>query len=280
MIEIKNAVEFNEKLKAFRSSHKKVLTNCFMMPDEIGKLAASGSIFISEYPDWLFVICDRKGYKNLYYYATEEADPIFAGKLVADNGYNDLYIDIVTRSGRGDTHTPARLIECGLAENYKSYQRMQIPTKDIDLEKLSVSLHDGYRVSTDYCNTEELHSLWKCNLDEKSTPLPGKDELEAFCRDGNLITVLDNNNELCAVVVLDVGAKNVLVQHLAVSPLHRRKGLANYIMSKALIIACEKELKTATLWVDRKNSSAIALYDRLGYTVDGMICDQLYMKGN
>ena len=137
----------------------------------------------------------------------------------------------------------------------------------------------GYSLSDDYCVPEEFNKLWKMSLDEKSTPLPTDSEIKSLCDDGCLYSTIDSEGNLTGVLMLTVSSKQALLQHLAVSPLHRRKGLAFTLFQRSFLAARDKELTMLKLWVDRENMSAIALYDRTGFVTDGMICDQLYMKG-
>lgn len=280
MNKIENSVQFNALVKEFRGKCSGVLSNCFLMGAEIDALAAEEKLFAAEFPGWLLIICDREGYSNLYYYADKNADTAYVSQFMKNIGDREVYLDVVTRNGRGDNETPDRLINGGAAEKYKSYQRMQLAVKDIDFDALEINISDGYTLSDSYCNCEEIHRLWSVALDEKSTPLPTESELKELCDDGCLLSVLDSEGKLAGVIMLGVSSKQVTLQHLAVSPDHRRKGIALCLCHSFFLASKEKELTLIRLWVDRANLSAIALYDRLGFTVDGMICDQLYMKGN
>lgn len=279
MTRIENSAQFNEIVKNFRSKYGKVLSNCFLMPSEIDGLASNNSLFVAEYPGWLLIICDREGYSNLYYYTDGISSTDCVGEFLNSLENREVYLDIVTRSGRGDNDTPSRLIADGIAEKYKSYQRMQLPVKNIDYDSLVISVADGYSLSDDYCVPEEFNKLWKMSLDEKSTPLPTDSEIKSLCDDGCLYSTIDSEGNLTGVLMLTVSSKQALLQHLAVSPLHRRKGLAFTLFQRSFLAARDKELTMLKLWVDRENMSAIALYDRTGFVTDGMICDQLYMKG-
>jgi ribosomal protein S18 acetylase RimI-like enzyme len=156
---------------------------------------------------------------------------------------------------------------------------MQLPVKDIDFGAVEISVADGYRLCDDYFNPDKFNELWKSSLDEKSTPLPTSEELRTLCDDGCLFSVVDSEEKLAGVAMLTLSSKQALIQHVAVSENHRRKGLALSLLKRCFLAADEKKLTMLRLWVDRENMSAIALYDRTGFVTDGMICDQLYMKG-
>lgn len=279
MIEIKSPEELGALVKGFRARKGKPLTNCFLMPDEIAALVSEGRLCAEESEDWLLLLCDRDDYSGLYYYTAEGADLQPVKEFLSRVREKDVFLDAVFRQGRGDMLTPSALITGGIAEEYKSYQRMQLSVGEIDFSAVDVSLPEGYEMTTAYCDCEKLSALWKEALDEKSTPLPKEDELKKLSEEGHLYSVLDSQGDLAGVAVLSVSGKQALIQHVSVSPSHRRKGLAAALMSRCFLCAREEELTVLRLWVDCKNLSAVALYDRVGFVKDGMICEQLYMKG-
>lgn len=281
MIKIKSPEEYNSLVKAFRIRKSKPLTNCFLMPDEISAVTSEGRLFAEESEDWLLLLCDRDDYYSLFYYTCEDADTTAVAEFVNSVRDKGVFTDIVTRQGRGDMLTPEKLIKDGVAEKYKTYQRMQLQLaeKDTDFSPAAVVLPEGYGTYTDYCDCEELRALWKESLDEKSTPLPKNEELKKLSEEGHLFAVLDPKGNLAAVVVLSVSGKQALIQHLSVSPSHRRKGIAASLMNRCLISAKKEGITVLRLWVDCENLSAVALYDRLDFQKDGMLCEQLYMKG-
>lgn len=280
MIEITNARQFYDMVNAFKQENANTLTNCFFMPDEVTALAGGKRLFAINLPEWLLILCKRDDYCNLYYYATEAADASFVAMAIKELKNNSIFLDVVSRGGRGDFLTPEKLTDYGCAEKYKTYQRMQLPLKNIDFNSLSPKLAEGYTLSYDYCNYNALSKLWKEALDEKSTPLPTENELIQLAKEGKLLTVHSPENEPAGVVMLSVTAKQGLVQHLVVSANHQRKGLARFLMTMCQIRAQQLQLNMLRLWVDCCNTSAIALYDNLNYKTDGMLCHQLYMKGN
>lgn len=279
MIEIKTFDEINSAVKSFRAEHGKILTNCFMMPGEIDSLASAGKLFMHEADAWLLLLCDRDDYYSLFYYTTEDSDPLAVREFVSGITDKGIFMDIVTRSGKGDLLTAEKLIKSGAAENYKTYQRMQLDIKNSDFSDLEIILPEGYVISDNRCDSEKINILCRKALDEKSTPLPGEEELMKLTAEGNLFTVYDSNDDLAGVLLLTVSGKQALFQHLCVSSGHRRKGIAAALSHKCILRSVQENISVLRLWVDCKNSSAIALYDRLNFKNDGMVCEQLYMKG-
>ncbi len=279
MTEIITTAQFYDTVNTFKTVSEKTFTNCFLMPDEIKLLISQRRIFVKNLPEWLLIFCNREDYTNLYYYTTENSSASCIKEFLKDFENNNIYTDIVSRFGKGDLATPEKLVAYGCAEKYKTYQRMQLSFKDVDSNFSNSKLPEGYKLAFDYCDFDALTELWKQTLDEKSTPLPQKDELLQLCKGQNFLTVLTENNELAGVVLLSASSKQGLIQHLAVANKHRRKGLAMHLMNSVILTAKQHNLNMVRLWVDCNNSSAIALYDQLDFKPDGMLCEQLYMKG-
>lgn len=275
MLEIKSAEQYNEEVKLFRKNCSAVHTNCFLMGGEIEELIGKGRLFIERRPGWLFIVCDRDDYSNLYYYTDEGSNTDIFKEFTAENNDREFYVDIVTRNGRGDSITPQRLIDTSAVKKYKTYQRMQLPLKNIDFDSLEINIADGYRAVNDYSDYDELISLWKECLDEKSTPLPSEEEVAKLSGEGKMFAVVTDEGNLAAVIILTTTAKQGLLQHLVVSPKHRRKGLAASLMLSGFVSAEDMGLTMLRLWVDCENHGAISLYERLGLVNDGMICEQL-----
>lgn len=279
MTEITSTEQFYDIVNTFRNSFEKTLTNCFLMTEEIKLLISQKRIFVKKLPEWLIIVCQRDDYCNFYYYTTENSSASYVKEFLNTPGNDEIYLDAVSRFGNGDLVTPEKLISFGCAEKYKNYQRMQLSLKNIEPDLFKSDLPDGYKLSVNYCNYNALIDLWKQTLDEKSTPLPQREELLQLCQEQNLLTVLNENDELAGVVILSTSSKQGLLQHLAVAKNHRRKGLAMFLTTAVISKAIQCNLKTIKLWVDCNNLSAIALYNQLNFKPDGMLCEQLYMKG-
>lgn len=278
MTEVKSAAHFNEIIKAFRAGHGKLLSNCYLMTDEIEELAKSGRLFVAEYRDWLFIISDSSDYSNIYYYTVEDSDPETARLLLSETGDRNLFIDVVTKNGRGDTQTPEKLIRAGFASPYKKYIRLQQLTREMDLEKYTPVLADGYYWANDYSNYDEALRLWKSSLDDKSTPLPTKESFLRHKKDGSILFVVDGKNDLAAVYLVSISGNQSLLQHLAVSPDHRRKHLGDTLICKSFHYCRDRGVKKFLFWAFAENTPILNLMKHYGFTEDGTLCDQLIVN--
>lgn len=278
MIKITNASELNERVKSFKALHSKVLSNCFLMPDEINRLAESGNLHIAEYPGWLFVISDTPDYSNLYYYTCENSDAEEAKKLLADSGDRELFIDIVTKNSRGDRETPEKLIKAGFASPYKNYVRLYQFVKDMDFDKYNPVLAEGYHWCEDFDDYETALKLWKFGLDEKSTPLPTKESFYNHKQDGSILFIVDDNKELAAIYVISVSGNQALLQHLSVSTNHRRKHLGDSMICKSFHYCRDRGVKKFIFWAFEENVPILTLMKRYGFSEDGTRCEQLIVN--
>ncbi len=60
------------------------------------------------------------------------------------------------------------------------------------------------------------------------------------------------------------------ITNVAVSPLHRRKGLAKRLICRMIALAKERKLSCLTLEVRESNTPAISLYESLGFSKVGL----------
>lgn len=93
---------------------------------------------------------------------------------------------------------------------------------------------------------------------------------------------MDEINNPCAVyyvalsgelIVAYAGAWFILdeahITNLAVDPDYRHRKIATGLLSKIIEASGERKIKSLTLEVREKNASAISLYKRFGFTVEG-----------
>ena len=161
---------------------------------------------------------------------------------------------------------------------YKSYMRMSYPLAGKTTADYNWVLPEGYHLAETLPDPNSILDLWKLSLDEKSTPLPEPDMIKRIYDAGTLFCIVDQAGELACAAMLNVEGNHALMQHVSVSPNHKRKGIGGCAMKMRIRKAIELGVKTLRLWVDRANDPAIALHEKTGFTPDGMICYQYMIE--
>ena len=274
MIEVASLEAYKSIVSGFKSGGERALSNCFLMPDEVQRLTAEKKLFALLNSEWLFLLCDRRDYFSVYYYAFASSAADTAKGLFEEEKFSkELLLDVTFRGANGDRSTVKTLVSGGVFGEYKIYKRMVLSLRKAEEGEFKTKIAPGYRLekSDDY---ETVLSLWKTGLDEKSTPLPNREAFEAFEREGLFFALKDEKNETACVLVLNRRGKNALIEHLVCSPEHRRRGLAKSLFLLALQSAKEMGVLDARLWVDEKNTPAVSLYEKLGFLDDGTKSEQ------
>lgn len=283
MNKMKNIQEFNGIITSFQKKYKKITTNCYFMREELTDLIQGGSLYLWEDSGIIYVLCDRIDYYNLYYYLGEN------GSLPDDFTFMDytvrndapVLLDSIYSRNRQREKNPfiSQMLSGRKLQEYKQYQRMAMKLADLSPLDLSYGFPEGYRLRERPSQYTEILSLWKTALDEKSTPLPDRFQLEKLERE-ELLSCIESIEEggLCAAATLNLQKNLGLLQHLAVFPNHRRKGLANSLCKRVISQAVHSGAKVLRLWVDTKNKAAITLYEREGFSPDGILCNQYLYK--
>lgn len=82
--------------------------------------------------------------------------------------------------------------------------------------------------------------------------------------------VAEQGGEVVGYLGTHIVADEMSVTNIAVSPAHRRKGIANALLAAADAVATRENLFRITLEVRVSNDAAIALYERNGFVKDGI----------
>lgn len=280
MLCLSDLKQFSELLSEYRKSYPKAETNFLMMPGEITELCNRKMFFVSQSEGFLKILCDRGDYYNFYYYADKQISQLDIADVLEKAWDKDILIDVVISEKRNMTigFPITNMVSDDIISEYKSYQRMIFCADVSDAERYTHSLAEGYSNEKCEFDYDAIISLWKDALDERSTPLPEKQELEEIFNDGRVLTVYSEEKRLSAVGVLSTSGRQAVIQHIAVSKADRRKGLARYVFGKLLLLASSLNIRVIRLWVDKENLPAVTLYDREGFEPDGMICKQYIFR--
>lgn len=83
-------------------------------------------------------------------------------------------------------------------------------------------------------------------------------------------TVAEHMAEVRGYLGAHIVADEMSITNIAVSPSHRRQGVARALLQDATIAAQQKNLTRITLEVRVSNEAAIALYESMGFVKDGI----------
>lgn len=269
MKKITELKQFTEIAKNYRRAE----TNFFMLPAHISALCEQGVLYASENNGIFKILCSRDDYFNFYYYAVENAEFEFSDVLtIADD--KDILLDTVS-SKDSESNFIAGMLSKNIIDRYKVYQRMTLDIHNYD-RSFDGELCEGYSENGKF-NPREIIKLWRDVLDEKSTPLPDAEQLTEINSNKRLITVY-NGDRLSGTGMLEITGKRAVLQHLSVSPIDRRKGLADYIVTRIIRLAADNNIRILNLWVDKENLPAVNLYVHKGFVPDGIISKQYIFK--
>ena len=276
MEKINSPKEFAALIKDYKKNHKKVLSNCFFLPDEVEYMTKQQKLFVESREDLLCFYTEEADCWRLYYYME-------AGMPVAiEKKDKPLILDYVFR---GEEEEKLRAsgseswIRAGFAP-YKRYRRMECAGEafcpPVDQEEKLSAYPMEFLKETDY---HTVQKLWRESLDVYSTLLPEREEFTEFCQKGQLLGMRLSDGEAGAVIIAIPKGRTGFLQHLVVSPEFRGLGMGRTLFCKATEhLLAEEKTQKVNFWVDEENIHAIEIYKRMGYVYDGFISRQFKLE--
>jgi GNAT superfamily N-acetyltransferase len=76
------------------------------------------------------------------------------------------------------------------------------------------------------------------------------------------------DGELAGVIEIIPAADHLLLENLAVTPAHQRKGLGRRLMARVEALARARGLKLVRLYTNKAFASNLAFYQKLGYAIE------------
>lgn len=274
--EIISLDQYSNIIKEFKSRHGKVDTNNYFMQDSIEQYILENRIHYVLSDEILYFFMDEYDYSKLIFYLPVGK----AASLVKIR--QTVLIDFVFRKNKKMIYVEmlcSKWQECGFRE-YKSYQKMILYVKKKEiLENLLPELCEEFVLgNNDISCAEPLLDLWRNGLDEKSTPLPGIDEIRDCILRKEILYIKSRNGDLCGAIRYVQTGKTFNLHHLVISQKYRRKKLGKYLMEMIIHKAIEIDIDYCKLWVDIKNKAAIELYLKCGYVLENIYSKQIILN--
>lgn len=279
---VKSSGQFGELAKEFKKAHKgSVQSNCFFLPSEVEEMTAKNKLYVKKTEEGLYFLVREEECGRLYYYIDKDKEPsVPANEFFIGKGA--VILDYVYR-GEEQTALKKGGYEKWLGKGfrpYKKYRRMECmkggfhPPKDyVESEK---SFQVEMAAEGDYL---EVTALWKKSLDVYSTFILEEKEFEESCKKGEIIIMRLPDRTIFAASMAIKKGKTAFLQHLAVEPSLRGKGIGKAMFCAIVDFAFDEyEVDKENFWVDEANSRAIGMYVKSGFVNDGTFSTQFILE--
>jgi hypothetical protein len=273
---VNNLAHFDTLLKEFRSDGKRIITNCYLMPDEITRLTRRGFLTFRRGNNHLILFHEKADIYRLYFYFNRRPDELRGVKLPKIT--KPITLELVYY----ETSKPDHLedienfwVENGFNFFTAFYQTaMSNPLKETDPD-IPIKIDPGsYHITlANPTQAREIADVWKSNLGIIVAANPFEDELAMQISEGQVYIVMDQDNAVAATQQITRSGKVGTLFHGACVEKHRRNGLL-----RALIHTClnkNKDLTRWVSWVEENNHPARMMHKNIGLEINGKISRQL-----
>lgn len=278
---IKSLVQFSGLVKEFKKAHKgSVQSNCFFLPSEVEEMTAKKKLYVKQTEEGLYFLVREEECGRLYYYIDKEKVPsvnpseFFIGK-------GAVILDYVYRGGEEQALTRGGYDKWLLKgfQPYKKYRRMECRKGEFHPPKDYVESEKSFKVEK--ATKEDYHAvttLWKKSLDVYSTFILEEREFEESCDKGEIIIMRLADGTIFAASMAIKKGKTAFLQHLAVEPDLRGKGIGKAMFCAIVDFAFDEyEVEKENFWVDQANARAIGMYIKSGFADDGTYSTQFIL---
>lgn len=253
-----------------RNSETQIFANALLPMDRLKELIVTGNAYILEQDDTIAVLYQEKECYRMYciYTTCKTAmDIAVQGTIMTDIVFSN-------ENSKKSNEIFVKWLESGGFINYReNLQMLLIQSNDSDRH---IEIPEGYYVDL-LPDAAKVEALWTTYLDPYSIEISGREEIERRISSGNVFTLKNEKGEIvCAALEHRVGNK-VLIQHVVTESKDRNKGLAKKILSIMIEELGKERAGYFWLWVEKRNTPAVKLYQSLGFCI-GKACSVQYRQ--
>ena len=266
---VRDLNQFSSLIREARSSGQPILTNCYLLPAEINASLAKNALFWKAAAGGVLFLREEAAFYQLYYF-------INPNNLT---GFQALNKPVVLEWVYRDSGKPSSVANpvscwetCGFAI-YHTYLRMELagtanpPPSPASNRYRTAGARPG--------DMDAICRLWAGIVDRFTTATPAADELADLIARQLIHCVMDEQDNVVAVLQAQQAGKVYTLNHLAVDPAHRRQGLGHRLMQFGIDQARGLGARKILLWVADDNVAARQLHQSLGFEYDGKVTVQL-----
>ena len=280
MERVRDAAHFNALVKELKAGVERVLTNSYLLLDEIEHYAVRSRLDFSPLDGGLLFLFRERDFFSAYYYLDARRYEETAIDLKKNVSVAPILLSHIFIEGRAPDYLAAMekfWMANGLAFNGQ-FRRLTLNISDW-VDQSSNRDRQIEANKTQYAQKEQcsqIQMLWQNNLDVLSAALPFEDELEEAIERREIPIILDVNGEIIAAMQFARKGRTAIINHVVVDQRFRRRGLAAELLRDCF--ARNTDLKQVILWVAEDNIPASSLYTKLGFRPDGKITRQLLLQ--
>lgn len=235
---------------------KGVLTNNYMMPNEVEGHLANGMLGFVKTGHNLFLLVNKGNCYRVYYYILDLTETV---EFPDDSNYA---IEILYR---GDNFYPQREIDywktCGFETNLirdfyiGKAKDMVMRSVESDVEIILAKTVEEVKFAL---------NLFNSYFDSYTADFISDDEIPALLEEHS-ISVAKSGDDLLGACHAYEKSNVIYLGHLAVSRNARGKKVSRLLMQEMIERLWRDDKTRYSLWVQRNNNVAVSLYETLGY---------------
>lgn len=278
MYKIVSVGQFASLVKSFKKNHVSLQSNCFFLPSEVEEMTGKGKLFAEETREGIYFFVVEEECSRMYYYIEKSQTPSIKPEKY-DILKKPVILDFVFKGEAGlNKAGSGKWLDKGFRP-YKQYRRMECTRENFnppDDYVQSINKFQIVKINPDDYGAVAV--LWRSGLDVYSTFLQERREFEESCKKGEILGMRLKDGTPGAVAMAIKRGRTAFLQHLAVSPELRGRGMGKALFCYIVYYVLNHYgVDKANFWVDEDNSRAIGMYRKAGFTDDGMISRQFIL---
>jgi ribosomal protein S18 acetylase RimI-like enzyme len=232
-------------------------TNNYLLEDRIRALIGRDKLFFLIQGLNAFILDDRVGYFQLYYYLNDPS-ALYVAPFRKTTVMEILY--------RGLDRKPEQAVDFWKKSGFTEHLTRILLNANISQ---TVAQETGgsaeIRFAQDDADVRFANELLDAELDYYTGDRLSFDELKLFATGRNLLLAVQGG-ERAGVLQFEIRNHTAWLGHIAVNPVFRGQGLAGFLVAEYINLNVAKTNRFA-LWVIHDNTPAVNLYNKFGFSV-------------
>jgi Acetyltransferases len=260
---IRSLEQYEGLLQEARAKHTKVISNIFFFKNEIFRFIQKGNLYYDYIDAGLLFFEKHQNCYQMYFYLVPSV------QFGLSHFDHPVRIDLISDKNSINPYESI-FLDLGF-QKQGSFQRMKH-------ELNNLTFIDGHN-QIEYAQISDIKNimdLWTGHLQRDKFILPNEDELRQNILD-NEIFCMRVDGKFASVFHIVFKNQTALIQLLVIDPDFRGLSFAKGLYKNIINLSLRNNVHANYLWVDEKNTPAIALYKSLGFQFDFRKVDKLLL---